>query len=137
MPCAAGHYQGRAFANELAFSGFVLLAHDVYGCGSRRFGLDDMPALIRRIAAATQHIAPPDAVPGEVPAEVGLVQRRRVPPRALDRKVLRAAGHHPGRWVSDEDRVAAAYLRAAATWSAARSAASVCRAADAAPRALG
>jgi hypothetical protein len=77
----ASHYQGRAFANQLADAGFVVLVHDAFGWGSRRFGLDDMPALIRRLAAATQHLAPPDQVSGEVPAEVEC-RRGRVPDRA-------------------------------------------------------
>jgi dienelactone hydrolase len=37
-------YEGRAFANELAREGFVVLAHDVFLWGSRRFPFEIMPA---------------------------------------------------------------------------------------------
>jgi dienelactone hydrolase len=40
-------YQGRAFANALAARGFVVLVHDVFLWGSRRFPLETMPATIR------------------------------------------------------------------------------------------
>jgi dienelactone hydrolase len=39
------HYQGRAFAGDLAREGFVVLVPDVFGWGSRRFPLHEMPAL--------------------------------------------------------------------------------------------
>ncbi|WP_341359273.1 acetylesterase [Georgenia sp. M64] len=39
-------YEGRAFAEDLARRGFVVLAHDTFGWGSRRFVLDPPPASI-------------------------------------------------------------------------------------------
>ena len=43
------HYEGRAFANELAWKGFVVLAHDVFLWGSRRFSPQEMPVSVKRI----------------------------------------------------------------------------------------
>jgi dienelactone hydrolase len=40
-------YEGRAFANDLAAQGYVVLVPDVLAWGSRRFPLDDMPPQIR------------------------------------------------------------------------------------------
>ena len=42
-------YEGRAFANELAREGFVVLAHDVFLWGSRRFPFEIMPESIHRL----------------------------------------------------------------------------------------
>ena len=42
-------YEGRAFANELARQGFVVLAHDVFLWGSRRFPFETMPESIHRL----------------------------------------------------------------------------------------
>jgi dienelactone hydrolase len=42
-------YEGRAFANELDRQGFVVLAHDVFLCGSRRFPFEVMPESIHRL----------------------------------------------------------------------------------------
>jgi dienelactone hydrolase len=40
-------YDGRALAHELARHGFVVLTHDTFGWGSRRFGLDPLPVSLR------------------------------------------------------------------------------------------
>jgi dienelactone hydrolase len=40
-------YQGRAFANALAARGFVVLVHDAFLWGSRRFPFETMPATMR------------------------------------------------------------------------------------------
>ena len=42
-------YEGRAFANDLAREGFVVLAHDVFLWGSRRFPFETMPESIHRL----------------------------------------------------------------------------------------
>ncbi len=44
-------YGGRAYACELARRGFIVLAHDVLGWGSRRFALADMPESVTAHAA--------------------------------------------------------------------------------------
>ena len=46
----AGHYDGRALATDTARRGFVVLAHDTFAWGSRRFDLSSAPW---RTAAAT------------------------------------------------------------------------------------
>jgi dienelactone hydrolase len=46
------YYGGRAFANQLAREGFVVLVHDVFLWGSRRFPLDVMPERERALADA-------------------------------------------------------------------------------------
>jgi dienelactone hydrolase len=45
----ADFYGGRAFVNELAKQGFVVLAHDVFLWGSRRFPLESMPESVHRL----------------------------------------------------------------------------------------
>lgn len=47
----AVHYEGRALASEIARRGFVVLAHDAFGWGSRRFDLSRPP---RRTAEALE-----------------------------------------------------------------------------------
>jgi dienelactone hydrolase len=44
----AGYYSGRAWANELARNGYVVLVHDTFTFGSRRMRLADLPNAIRR-----------------------------------------------------------------------------------------
>lgn len=39
----AGHYAGRSMVRELALRGFVVLAHDTFSWGSRRFDLQNPP----------------------------------------------------------------------------------------------
>lgn len=50
-------YSGRALADEFARAGFAVLAHDVFGWGSRRFPVADMPASSERVAAALRATA--------------------------------------------------------------------------------
>ncbi|GAA4428088.1 dienelactone hydrolase family protein [Georgenia halophila] len=40
-------YGGRPFAEDLARAGFVVLAHDTFAWGSRRFALDPLPTSVR------------------------------------------------------------------------------------------
>ena len=44
-------YGGRAYANDLARRGYAVLVHDVFGWGSRRIPVDDMPARSESVAA--------------------------------------------------------------------------------------
>jgi len=55
-------YQGRAFANALAARGFVVLVHDVFLWGSRRFPLETMPESIRDRATGLDGIEHYNAV---------------------------------------------------------------------------
>ena len=50
----AGHYDGRALATDTARRGFVVLAHDTFAWGSRRFDLSSAPWRTAA-AAAAQH----------------------------------------------------------------------------------
>lgn len=42
------YYEGRAWANEIAKRGYVVLVHDAFAFGSRRVMLQDVPASIRQ-----------------------------------------------------------------------------------------
>lgn len=44
-------YGGRGYANDLARRGYAVLVHDVFGWGSRRIAVDDMPARSESVAA--------------------------------------------------------------------------------------
>lgn len=107
----SGHYEGRAFANELAREGFVMLVHDVFLWGSRRFPLQDMPELTRRNAEATYRLAPPDEIPGEVPDDVALYNAAAYDHEHLVEKYCRLLGTTLAGVVSFEDRAAVEYLR--------------------------
>ncbi len=100
-------YGGRAYANALAREGFVVLAHDTWLWGSRRFPLETMPQHVRDMARLQVAALPPDPV---TPAEV------------IEYNL--ATGHHE-HWMSryanilgtsmagivaHEDRIAANYL---------------------------
>jgi dienelactone hydrolase len=107
----ASHYQSRAFANELARAGFVVLAHDTFLWGSRRFPLDAMPPRIRELAAATQDGEPPDEALGAAPAEVARYNAAAWHHEHLIEKYCSLLGTTLAGVVSHEDRVAVAYLR--------------------------
>lgn len=52
-------YENRAYVNELAKAGFVVLAHDCFLWGSRRFPMDEMPAIVRDQARVQLQAYPP------------------------------------------------------------------------------
>jgi len=70
------YYGGRAWANELAKRGYAVLAHDVFGFGSRRVRLADVPQVLRAELAA-----------------VGLTDPQRDDWEAIERYHRFAAGH--------------------------------------------
>jgi dienelactone hydrolase len=101
-------YEGRAFANALASEGFVVLVHDAFLWGSRRFPMETMPPTIHEIVnlwAAKE------------------IQQERIPDIAVCYDM--AARHHEHvvakyctligtsitALVSYEDRIAVSYLR--------------------------
>lgn len=101
------YYGGRAYVNALARAGFVVLVHDTFLWGSRRFPIDTMPATVRDVARLQLAATPADP---DLPAEI------------LEYNL--AAGHHE-HWmskyanllgtsmagvVSHEDRIAVNYL---------------------------
>ncbi|MDP4511080.1 dienelactone hydrolase family protein [Nonomuraea turcica] len=96
----AAIYGGRAFANELARRGFVVLAHDVFAWGSRRFPLD------------------PEAAPAPAPAtaeaplsEADRYDRLAGPHEHIVAKHCAVLGTSFAGVVAGEDLAAAAYLR--------------------------
>jgi dienelactone hydrolase len=60
------YYGGRAFANALALEGFVVLVHDVFPWGSRKFPWESMPEMARHAGEALAQSAPPLLGAGEV-----------------------------------------------------------------------
>jgi hypothetical protein len=59
-------YEGRAFANELAKLGFMVLVHDVFLWGARRFPFATMPSSIRSLVDAWDMA---EKQKGEMPSE--------------------------------------------------------------------
>ncbi len=51
LACREEYYDGRPYANDLARRGFSVLVHDVFGWGSRRAPLEDMPWRSESVAA--------------------------------------------------------------------------------------
>jgi dienelactone hydrolase len=107
-----GHYSGRAFANELAREGYVVLVPDTFGWGSRRFPLDQMPPLVGRLGRTTAGTAPPDAVPGAVPPEVAQYNAAAWHHENIVEKYCRLLGTTLAAVVCREDRIALTYLQA-------------------------
>jgi dienelactone hydrolase len=101
-------YEGRAFANELAREGFVVLAHDVFLWGSRRFPFETMPESIHRLVENWQSarekaaLKPTEAERYEVAAQYH---------EHLVAKYCTLLGATLSGVVSFEDRVAVQYLR--------------------------
>jgi len=63
----ARYYDGRAYANALARAGFVVLIHDTFLWGSRRFPLETMPQQVRALTTASRSLwANNHAVPEEI-----------------------------------------------------------------------
>lgn len=108
----ASMYSGRAFANELAKRGFVVLAHDAFSWGSRGFPLEDMPDTTRQVAGESHRTlsAAGDASPEEVPEDVSLYNAAALHHEHLLEKYCRLLGTTLAGVVAYEDRVAASYL---------------------------
>jgi dienelactone hydrolase len=105
------YYQGRAFANDLARRGFVVLVPDVFGWGSRRFPLDQMPPLIQRLGELTVGTAPPDTMPGEVPGQIARYNAAAWHHEHLLAKYCTLLGTTLAAVINHEDRLALGYLR--------------------------
>jgi dienelactone hydrolase len=99
-------YGGRAWANALARAGFVVLAHDVFLWGSRRFPLADMPAGERAAGAALT----PTWGDSTLPPEMALYNATAGFHEHLIEKYCALLGTTFAGVVSYEDRVAANYL---------------------------
>ncbi|PZS31871.1 MAG: hypothetical protein DLM59_09210 [Pseudonocardiales bacterium] len=106
------HYQGGAFANDLARDGYVVLVPDVFGWGSRRFPLHEMPPLLQRLGDVTAGIAPPDAVPSPVPAEISRYNAAAWHHEHLLEKYCSLLGTTLAAVIAHEDRIAVNCLHA-------------------------
>lgn len=102
-------YEGNAFANALAAEGFVVLVHDAFLWGSRRFPFETMPRSIHKlvdvwVAAEQENGRVPD-IDERYDFAAGHLEH-------LVAKYLTIIGTSIPALVSYEDRVAADYLRA-------------------------
>ncbi len=106
VPFRETYYGGRAFANALAREGFVVLVHDVFLWGSRRFPLSDIPEWDRNVGTAVQSWWKGEQTPDEVALfnSVSAFHEHTV------EKYCHLLGTTLAGVVSYEDRVAAEYL---------------------------
>lgn len=100
-------YEGRAYVNELAKEGFVVLAHDTFLWGSRRFDFNTMPESLRSQAATLNKANPPDP---QVSAEIALYNTASTLHEHLAAKYCNILGSSLAGVVAFEDRVAFNYL---------------------------
>jgi dienelactone hydrolase len=101
-------YEGRAFANELARQGFVVLAHDVFLWGSRRFPFETMPESIHRLVENWRKARKKT---GPKPTEAETYEAAAQYHEHLVAKYCALLGTTLAGVVSFEDRVAVHYLR--------------------------
>src|SRR4029077_20077786 len=101
-------YEGRAFANELAREGFVVLAHDVFLWGSRRFPFEIMPESIHRLVEDWREARKKIALK---PTEVECYEIAARYHEHLVAKYCTLLGTTLSGVVSFEDRIAVRYLR--------------------------
>jgi dienelactone hydrolase len=107
-----GGYGGRAWANALAREGFVVLVHDTFLWGSRKFPLEEMPPGIRQNAAAImQSGLSASSLPAESqPEEVRLYNQAAAEHEHLVAKYCNLLGTCMAGVVCHEDRIAVNYL---------------------------
>lgn len=107
------YYGGRAYANELARAGFVVLVHDVFLWGSRKFPLETMPDAVREITAIALQANPPDAsiTDATIPFEIAQYNTAAYHHEHWVSKYCNLLGTSLAGVVSYEDRVATNYLR--------------------------
>jgi dienelactone hydrolase len=101
------YYGGRPWANALAREGYVVLIHDTFLWGSRRFPLGDMPDWVIEAADATLAVRPDE----EAPPEVARYNRASGFHEHVVEKYCNLLGTTLGGVVAHEDRIAANYLR--------------------------
>ncbi|MCD6290425.1 MAG: acetylesterase [Anaerolineae bacterium] len=102
----AGAYGGRAFANALAKEGFIVLIHDTFLWGSRRFPLETMSDRERLIGEATMEHWRDESTP----EEIALYNAAAASHEHLVEKYCSLLGTTLAGVVSYEDRVAVNYL---------------------------
>lgn len=102
------YYGGRAFANALAKEGFVVLTHDTFLWGSRRFPQNVMPDWTQEAFAAFQE---PWWTEGGIPYDVGEYNFSAAQHEHVVEKYCNVLGTTMAGVVSHEDRIAVNYLR--------------------------
>ena len=102
------YYGGRGYANALAREGFVVLAHDAFLWGSRRFPLDVMPEAERALAEPAGALLAPGSAAEDVARYNGAAYLHE----HLVSKYCTLLGTNISAVVAYEDRVALNYLRA-------------------------
>ncbi len=113
-PLRRTFYGGRAYANELARDGFVVLVPDAFLFGSRKFPLEAMPDTDRALASAVEAVLGPDIVAPDSYNGAAYAHEHVVS------KYCTLIGTSLAAVVAYEDRVALAYLRARPDVEAAR-----------------
>jgi dienelactone hydrolase len=104
----AACYGGQPFANALAKAGFMVLVHDTFLWGSRRFELDSVPAWIRSSYSPSQHDIWPDPSTPEEIARYNFIME--IFENWVERYCMLLGTTLAG-IISFEDRVAINYLR--------------------------
>jgi dienelactone hydrolase len=99
-------YGGRAYANALAKEGFVVLIHDTFLWGSRKFPLEDMPQGIRDQTQVLVNANPDRAAEGEI----GFYNQATGLHEHLVSKYCNLLGTSLAGVVCHEDRIAVNYL---------------------------
>jgi dienelactone hydrolase len=100
------YYGGRPFANALARAGFVVVVHDTFLWGSRRFPPAAIPQSLHNIAAAYPASKGPRNVPDEIAAYNAAAELHE----EVVEKYCALLGTTLAGVVSYEDRVALSYL---------------------------
>jgi dienelactone hydrolase len=103
----AHYYGGRAYANELARAGFVVLVHDTFLWGSRRFPLETMPKPIRELVAASESNWRSDTT---LPRDIAEYNAAAGHHEHVVEKYCTLLGTSMAGVVSHEDRIALNYL---------------------------
>jgi len=111
------YYGGRAWANALAREGFVVLVHDTFLWGSRRFPLEVMPEWAGR---AFRGLEAEGALEGWAPAEVEAYNFSASEHEHVVEKYCDLLGTTMAGVVAHEDRIAVNVLRSRADVDAAR-----------------
>jgi dienelactone hydrolase len=104
------YYGGRAYANALAREGFVVLIHDAFLWGSRRFPLDSMPGdLLAEVRAARSVWRSSEEMPA-TPDEIAEYNAMAEQHEHVIEKYCNLLGTTMAGVVSHEDRIAFNYL---------------------------
>lgn len=105
----AQYYGGRAYANDLAAEGFIVLVHDTFLWGSRRFPLEAMPEEVRNAGRVLAQAGGPPA--WGAPAEIAEYNAIAALHEHTVAKYCNVLGTSLAGVVSHEDRIAVNYLR--------------------------